>query len=68
LIDDLPYEWDVIVERGVKNWNGRGLKVVSFRLVLSASVCNLWRERNNIRHGNQLQTKEKIIQKFVGKL
>lgn len=64
LIVDLPYKWEDIVERGVKEWKGIGLKADLIKLVLSASVYNLWRERNNIRHGNPLQTEEKIIQRI----
>lgn len=40
------------------------MRAVLFRPCLSASAHNLWRERNNIRHGNHLQTEEKIIQKI----
>jgi hypothetical protein len=41
---------------------------VVFRLWLSASVYNLWREKKNIRNGNHVQTEEKIIRRFDGKL
>lgn len=34
------------------------------KLVLSASVYCIWRERNNIKHGNQLLTEEKLVQKL----
>jgi hypothetical protein len=44
LIVDLPYKWEDIVERGVKEWKGIGLKADLIKLVLSASVNNLWRE------------------------
>ncbi len=50
LIADLPYKLDAIIERGVKYWNRKSLQVVLFCLVLSASVYNIWKERNNIRH------------------
>lgn len=40
------------------------LEAVLFRLCLSATVYNLWQERNHIRHGNHLQTEEKLIQKI----
>ena len=37
----------------------KGMHAVLFILSLSASIYNLWRERNNIRHGNHLQAEEK---------
>lgn len=40
------------------------MKDALFRLCLSASVYNFWKERNNIRHVNHLQTEEKLIQKI----
>lgn len=27
-------------------------------------MYNIWRERNNIKHGNQLLTEEKLVQKI----
>ena len=47
----------------VQHWKGKGLKAVLCTLVLSATVYNLWGERNNIKHGHQLMTEERIIQK-----
>jgi hypothetical protein len=64
LIVDPLTEWDVIVERGVKDWKGKGLKAVLIKLYLGASVYNLWWERNNSRNGNHLQIEEKLIQKI----
>lgn len=43
----------------VQIWKGKGLKAVLCRLVLSATVYNLWRERNNIKHGHQLMAESK---------
>jgi CHASE3 domain sensor protein len=51
----------------VERQNRKGLKAVLIKLCLSASVYSLWRERNNIRHGNQIQTEEKLIQKISWK-
>jgi hypothetical protein len=34
------------------------------KLFLSASVYNLWKERNSIRYGNQLQTEEQILKRI----
>lgn len=64
LMDNPPYEWDAIVELGVRKWTGKDLKAVLCKLVPSATVYNIWRERNNIKHGTQLMTKEKIIMKI----
>lgn len=64
LLIDPPSEWDNIVDRGVKDWSGKGLRAVLCRLCLSASVYNLWKERNSIRHGNHLQTEEQILKRI----
>jgi hypothetical protein len=59
LIGDPSTQWEDIVDRGVKVWKCRGLKAVLFRLCLSATVYNLWQERNSIRHGSHLQTQRR---------
>lgn len=46
---------------GIYHIYGGELKDVLCRLCLSASVYNIWNERNIIRHGNEVQTEEKNI-------
>lgn len=43
----------------------KSLKAVLCKLVLSAIVYNIWRERNNVKHGNQLLTEERIMMKII---
>lgn len=64
-INDLPTDWDDVLERGVKNWKGKDLKIVMARLCLSASVYAIWKETNNIRYGAHLLLEEKILQKII---
>jgi hypothetical protein len=64
LIVDPPYEWEGIVERGVKEWKGKGLRANLIKLVWIASIYNLWKEKYNIWHRNPLQIEEKIIHKI----
>ncbi len=45
----------------MKDWKGRGLKAVLFRLCFSATVYDLWQERNNIRHGNRFANRGETI-------
>jgi hypothetical protein len=45
---------------------GRELKDVLCRLCLSDLVYNIWKERNIIRQGNQVQTEEKNIWSLGG--
>jgi hypothetical protein len=46
LMDNPPYAWDEIVELGDRNWKGIDLKAVLCKLVLSATVFNIWRDRS----------------------
>jgi hypothetical protein len=48
----------------VRKWKEKYLKVVLFKLVLSATVYNSWRERCNIKHGNKLMTEKRIMMKI----
>jgi hypothetical protein len=49
----------LIEESNIGMVRAKGMHAVLFILSLSASIYNLWRERNNIRHGNHLQAEEK---------
>jgi hypothetical protein len=60
LVSDPPTDWDEILEKGMKECRGNGLKAVLIRLSLSASVYAIWKERNNIHYGNNLLTEEDI--------
>ena len=55
-----------IVDLGVNGLAGRVkvLKAVLCKLVLSAYMYHIWRERNNIRHENQVHTEEQIIHRI----
>lgn len=53
LVSNLSYGWDAIVKLGEKDWKGKGLKAIIYKLVLSSTVYNIWRKRNNIKNGNQ---------------
>jgi hypothetical protein len=66
LVKDPPYEWDAIVDLGVNGLAGRVkvLKAVLCKVVLSAYMYHIWRERNNIRHENQVHTEEQIIHRI----
>jgi hypothetical protein len=67
LISDPPTDGDNILEKGVKEWSGNGLKAVLIRLCLRASVYAIWKERNNIRHGNNYLQKRRFFKGSYGK-
>jgi hypothetical protein len=33
-----------------------------------STVYNIWRYRNDMKHGNQIYSEEKTLQKYVGRL
>jgi len=41
------------------------MKGVLCRLVLSATVYEIWKARNVIRHGGQIKTEEQILKSII---
>jgi len=44
------FHWSDLICEGCKNWKSKSMSDVLFRLVLSSTVYNLWRLRNDIKH------------------
>lgn len=59
-----PVDWDEVVKLGMRKWNKKSLNANICRLVLSSTVYNIWRNRNEIKHGNHPKTEEHILQKI----
>lgn len=60
LVDEVHTCWDDVLRWGLKSWK-KSLKPNLCRLGWSAAIYNIWKHQNNIRHGNQILTKEKIV-------
>jgi hypothetical protein len=54
-------DWQNVVEEGSRKWISKKLSSVLCRLVLSSSVYNIWRARNEIKHNGSPKTEEQII-------
>jgi hypothetical protein len=65
-----PYtDREEIMIRGLIALKGRNLKAALCRLSWSATVYNIWRQRNDIKHGNQLiDQKRKLCRISFGRL
>ena len=46
----------------MEEWKGKTMKTYLCRLVFASTIYNIWRNRNALRHNNNLYTKEKLIQ------
>jgi len=47
-----------------REWKNKSLKANICRLVLSATVYNIWRNRNELKYGNHPKTEEQLMQKI----
>jgi hypothetical protein len=54
----------LIIMWAVRDLKGRGLNATLCRVCLSTAVYNIWKQRNGIKHANQLKTEEKIVQRI----
>ena len=59
--------WDDVLRWGLKEWK-RDLKSTLCRLGWCVTIYNIWQHPNNIRHGNQILTKEKIVARIKWKV
>jgi superfamily II helicase len=56
-----PYvEWTEVVECSVAKLKGRSLQTTLCKLCFASSVYHLWRQRNDLCHGNTPRTEECI--------
>lgn len=58
LIIDPPLEWEIVVEWCVAILHGKNLKSSLSKLYFEATVYHLWKQMNDLLHGNTLRTKE----------
>jgi hypothetical protein len=65
LIDDPFIGWDDIMNWGVEVLKSRKLKAALCKLSWSATVYNIWRQRNGLKHGNKLKSEEKVVQNIT---
>lgn len=61
LILDPCVEWDDVIQWSISGLKSGGLKSVLSKLSISAVVYHLWKQRNNLKHGNSPKLEEAII-------
>jgi hypothetical protein len=61
LIEDMGTGWEDIMMWGLRKLKSRKMKATLCRLSWSAAVCNIWKQRNVIKHGNQIRSAERIV-------
>lgn len=71
-MNDPPTEWEEVMSRGLQELKNKSLKANVYiyiyicNLVYSAVVMyNIWRNINDIKHGNQPRTEEKLMQTII---
>lgn len=48
----------------LQEWKKKSLHANICRLVLSSTIYNIWRNRNEIKHGSHTKTEEQILQRI----
>jgi hypothetical protein len=59
--DDPPLFWDSIVEWSTAMLHGKNLRSCLGRLCLGAVVYHIWKQRNDLQHGNTPRTEEALV-------
>ncbi|GLT71182.1 hypothetical protein SLA2020_432160 [Shorea laevis] len=65
LVADPPYLWEDVLRLSCSKWKRKALPDALCRLVLSSTVYNLWRARNEIKHCGQPKTEEQLLKAIV---
>ena len=62
---DLPTEWNDVISLGLQQWWKKTLHANNLcRLVFGSTVLNLWRNRNELQHGDHPKMEEQLMQKI----
>jgi hypothetical protein len=61
LVKDLPVDWEIVVRWCTTVMHEKSLKAILCRLCLSAIVYHLWKQMNDLLHGNILTSEEVIV-------
>jgi len=59
--DDPPVTWDDVISWFKEEMRGKSLKSCLCKLCLGATVYHLWKQRNNLLHGNIPLSEEAIV-------
>jgi hypothetical protein len=61
---DPPTNWEDVLAWGIHHWGKKTLHASICRLVFGASIYNIWRTRNEIRHGGSPLSEDQLLQKI----
>jgi hypothetical protein len=64
-ISSLPSSWQDVIGMECRSWKSKSMVDVLSRLVLSSTVYNLWRARNEIKYKGQPKIEEHILKVFI---
>ena len=53
--------WDDVLEWGIKVIKGKNLRTSLCTLALGAVLYYLWKQQNDLRHGNVVRSEEQIL-------
>jgi hypothetical protein len=62
LLNDISILWEEIISQEIKEWRNRSLRASAIRLAWGAADYHIWRQRNDLKHGNQGRSEEKMLQ------
>lgn len=64
MIEDMGTGWEDTMNWGLRKLKSRKMKAILCRLSWSAAVCNIWKQRNVIKYGNQIRSAERIVRQI----
>jgi hypothetical protein len=60
-VTDPPVQWDEVMHWFIEKVRGKSLKTFLCKLCLGATIYHLWKQRNNLLHGNTPRSEEVIV-------
>lgn len=64
-VDTLYITWEDVLEWGIKELRGGGLKILFCKLSLGAVVYKIWKQTNVVKHGGQPRSEEQIVKAII---
>jgi hypothetical protein len=65
LIENPLICWDKVLQWGLAVFHGKTIKACLGKLCIVAVVYHLWRQRNDIQHGNTPRTEEALVAQIL---
>lgn len=64
MVDDPHLIWEEVMKWGITDLKGRSLNASLCKLAFGAVVYQLWKRRNDLKHGNMVNSEDQILKRI----